>query len=322
MKSRNLFLGLIVLFIGIIALLGALNVIDFSWRIASRLWPFILILIGIAILPVKDYLKAILLLLTMGASVLLYHNEAVNHADRYSLSSLFRNWDWDNDNDNSKDEEEWDADKQGLISEHFSEPYGDYKKATLDIDFGAGNLEILPPCAELVTVNSTSSFTKYNFRTETNDEVANVFVKGKGGMNSTAKKIKNELSVAMSDHPAWDLNINTGASDCDFDLRPYRINHVDIDAGACKMNILLADNGTDITLDVDSGVSDINIEVPSSMGCRISVESALTSKDFPGFTMVNKGLYQTPGFNESEHKIFITFDCGVSTISVSRYETD
>ena len=50
MKSRNLFLGIIILFVGVIALLAALNVIDFSWIVAGKLWPMLLIIMGIAII--------------------------------------------------------------------------------------------------------------------------------------------------------------------------------------------------------------------------------------------------------------------------------
>ena len=51
MKSRNLFLGILILFIGVVALLASLDVIGFSWIIAWRLWPMLFIIAGIAILP-------------------------------------------------------------------------------------------------------------------------------------------------------------------------------------------------------------------------------------------------------------------------------
>lgn len=76
MKSRNIFIGLIFLFIGMIALLAAFNVFEFSWTLVWRLWPMLLILIGVMILPVKDWLKAILLVCTFVGSILLYRYEA------------------------------------------------------------------------------------------------------------------------------------------------------------------------------------------------------------------------------------------------------
>ena len=76
MKSRNLFLGIIILFVGVIALLAALNVIDFSWIVAWKLWPMLFIIMGIAILPVKEWLRAVLLLVALALCVLLYRQEA------------------------------------------------------------------------------------------------------------------------------------------------------------------------------------------------------------------------------------------------------
>ena len=76
MKSRNLFLGIILLFVGVVALLTSLDVIDFSWYVAGKLWPLLFIIAGVLILPVKDWLKAILLLATLFVGVLLYQYEA------------------------------------------------------------------------------------------------------------------------------------------------------------------------------------------------------------------------------------------------------
>lgn len=78
MKSRNLFIGIILLFIGVIALLAALNVFDFRWTLVWRLWPMLLIFIGVMVLPVKDWLKAILLILTLCGSVIMYHYEVTH----------------------------------------------------------------------------------------------------------------------------------------------------------------------------------------------------------------------------------------------------
>lgn len=78
MKSKNLFLGIILLFVGIVALLGTLDILEFSWRVVWRLWPMLLIVIGIIVLPVKDWLKLVLLLVSLAASVLLYRYELNN----------------------------------------------------------------------------------------------------------------------------------------------------------------------------------------------------------------------------------------------------
>lgn len=96
MKSRNLFLGIIILFVGVVALLASLDVIDFSWHVAYKLWPLLLIFLGVVILPVKEWLRAVLLIVLLGVGVLLYQNEAKDYAQRHPSSwvSSVKHW-WD-----------------------------------------------------------------------------------------------------------------------------------------------------------------------------------------------------------------------------------
>lgn len=75
MKSRNLILGVIILFVGVVSLLVSLDVVDFSWHIVAKLWPLLFVLVGVMVLPVKEWLKALLLLATLAIGVLLYQYE-------------------------------------------------------------------------------------------------------------------------------------------------------------------------------------------------------------------------------------------------------
>ena len=72
MKSRNWFMGVLFIAIGVVALLATLGVIDFSWRMAWKLWPMLLVIIGIVMLPVKDWLKTVLVVAALAVSVMLY----------------------------------------------------------------------------------------------------------------------------------------------------------------------------------------------------------------------------------------------------------
>ena len=100
MKSRNLFLGIIILFIGVVSLLASLDVIDFNWRIVWKLWPMLLIFTGIVVLPIKDWLKALLLVIALAVGVWLYQAESKKIAERYSSTWVgsIRQW-WDSFDD-------------------------------------------------------------------------------------------------------------------------------------------------------------------------------------------------------------------------------
>ena len=314
MKSRNLFLGIIVLFVGIVALLASFDVISFSWSVALHLWPMLLIFIGVAILPINDYLKSGLLVLLLALSCLLYHHEEKNHAGSFSWStSVNRN------KSNWKSDDDDDGNCESFVQE-FSEPFGPYSRATLNVEFGAGEFEVNRPCAELVTVKSYSDFVKYNFLVEKSDEHADVHVSyKKDGASGIRNKTNNELEIALSDVPLWTVNVETGASDCDFDFSPYKIEKLNIESGVSDLEIRLGDRGCDTELIVESGVSDINIEIPASMDCKIYVDSAIATKDFEGFEKLEKGIWQSFGYGSAEHSIVINLDCGVSDIDVERY---
>ena len=75
MKNKNLLLGIILLFVGVVALLASLDVIEFRWSIVWQLWPILLIIFGIMVLPVKDWLKVIMLLASLAGGILLYRYE-------------------------------------------------------------------------------------------------------------------------------------------------------------------------------------------------------------------------------------------------------
>lgn len=315
MKSKNIFLGIIILFVGVVALLSSLEVITLNWMVVLHLWPMLLILLGISILPINDYFKAALLVLALGAGMLLYQHESGVNPGRYSfnISKHFGNWDRD---DNNSDDDEFD---EGPYSQQYSEPFDVYSKATLNVDFGSGEIEFEKPSAELVKVNTESNYATYDFKTESLGDEANVFISTKKGANSISHNRENEMHIALNDNPVWDFTISTGAADCDFDFSPYKVGDISIESGVCDMDIRLGDKSDATTLNIKSGVSDIDIKVPYNTGCKVLVDSGISDKDFKGFDKIERGWYQTKNFGQTEKQIIINLECGVSDISIERY---
>ena len=315
MKSKNFIAGILILFIGVVALLAALNVFDFHWSIVMRLWPLILIIIGISILPLNDYLKGALILASLGIGCLLYHVEARDYKGN-PITRFFNNarsWNYDDDEDAVDDDEAFPFDQ------HFSEPYSNVEHATIDIDFGAGDIEMKAPCAELAKVDAESSFVKYSFRTEYGDDGAAIFVTGKGHTQNLKGKSENDLNIALSDMPVWSVNLDLGAADADLDFSPYKVADLMIDGGACDLDLKLGDSGCDTKVEINTGASDIDIKVPAGVDCEVVIDSAISGKDLIGFEKNEKGVWRTPGFGQGDHKIVIDIDCAVSDISVERY---
>ena len=102
MKSRNLFAGVLILFTGVIALLAVLNVFDFHWSTLWRLWPMFLIIMGIALLPLNEYVKTAILLIALALGCWLYHVEdrhyKGNPVTRF-INKHYPSWNWEDWND-------------------------------------------------------------------------------------------------------------------------------------------------------------------------------------------------------------------------------
>lgn len=320
MKSRNLFLGVIILFSGIIALLSVLNVFEFHWSILWRLWPVFLIIIGISLLPFKEYVKTLMLLVALGLGCWLYQAEAENYegnAITRFFNRTFSSWTWSNDDD--EDEEDADEQEAYATDQHFSEPYAEVERASIDIDFGAGDLEIKNPCAELVTVDAVSNFVKYSFRTEPKEGETAIFLNGKGHSNGSIKSATNDLKVALCTHPVWNFSLDMGAADADLDLSPYKVEKVVINGGACDLDLKLGNYGGNTVVDINTGASDIDIQVPTDAYCQINIKSAISGKDFTGFEKMANGQWQTPNYEQASTRIVINMSCAVSDVSVTRY---
>lgn len=296
MKSRNPILGLLVIFIGVVALLATFGVFTFHWSILLKLWPLILIIIGASLLPLNNLLRAILLLVTFGAGCVLYHVENKKYVDPAERIERFLGHD-----------------------QQFSEPYRDLEKASIEIEVGACDLTLQGPCAELVQADIQSSFVKYSLRTEHGENDAALYLTGRGHTRRLRRLNANDVKIALCDRNPWDFKLEMGAADAELDFSPYRMENIEIKGGACDIDMKLGDSGCDTRVDISTGVSDIEIEVPMGVDCEIQVESAITEKDFEGFERTETGCWRTPNFGQGDHCITLHLNCAISDISVKRY---
>jgi hypothetical protein len=94
---------------------------------------------------------------------------------------------------------------------------------------------------------------------------------------------------------------------------------VEIESGAASIRLRLGDRAEQCDVSINSGASSIRVEIPESVGCRVEVRAPLSSKKFHGFQKYSRNEYRTEGYETSERKVFISFDVGVSALTIQRY---
>lgn len=304
--------GLILLFIGGILLLDNLAIIDFYWRSVFHMWPIILIVIGVNLLvPKRGIGPLISIMVTIGAlAFLAYWGTIPPHRDRHTFSG------WDDER--SFDEEKRPEVSKGTFTHDYDTAFTD---AYLHIEGGAVAYEIAGTTDKLFSAEATSSFGSHHLETTTTGNVARLTFSMKNSRkgNWDFDTDENQANIKLNPNPSWHINLDMGAGEAEFDLTEYRVASLSFEGGAASFKARMGMPLQETVITAESGVANVEIEIPEDAACRIVIDSGLSSKDFPGFTKQNDGSYMTKNYAEATSRFTINLKGGLSAFSVRRY---
>ncbi len=311
MSYRKIFWGVMLVLIGTLFILKNVGVIYFDWVTIWRLWPLILILWGISLIPVKDYLKLIFSVAAIGLSILL-----VNRYDKTGYYSFgFRDHgphiEWDDSRDYNGDD----------VSQEMFQPLDSaLTRVELKLEAAAGDFRINQdqPEDKLLTFEKHGNVGNYSMTSRDEDSTRFIDLKIKES-NVRIKNRGNRVKIGLNPNPVWNFDLDIGAANVDFDLSPYKVEKLKLDGGAASMKIKLGDLSDLTNVKIDAGAASIDIRIPEGAGAEIDTDTALTSRNFKGFDKVKNGLYRTPGFDNASKKFYIEIDAAVSSLNIERY---
>ena len=302
MKFRNIFWGVILVFVGVLFLLQNFNVIHFEWMSLWRLWPVILILWGVSIIPANNWIKTGLVVIILSATVYFMVDQSVK---------------WNEDD--QFDFEAWDDNYDGNIDQAYTLTYEDsIPLARLSMDAAAGSFVISPSTDNLLDFETRGANVQYNYDLTKTDSMTSIKIE-REGVEVSHRNSKHEVKLKLNENPTWSLDFEVGASSMDLDLSDYKISNLDIAGGAASFTIKLGNASPVTTVNIDAGASSIEILVPESSGCDLKISSVLTDRNLEGFEKTDRGHYRTANFDQAENKIFLNVEAAVSSYSIIRY---
>ncbi|HEY0896572.1 MAG TPA: DUF5668 domain-containing protein [Sphingobacteriaceae bacterium] len=313
MKSDKIVWGLILVFIGTILLLDNFNVINFYWGSVWRLWPVMLILFGAEMLFARSskaggpWIAGIITLVVL-VFVGWYGS---THRPEHSRWSF----DWHNDDSDS-------SDSGDVRRNTFSEPYlSTISRAELNVSGGATSYELNDTTSNLFSADIEQRFGNYSLTKSSRDsmEVLTFQMNGKHRTRGRGNFSTNKAVLRLNSNPVWNINMEMGAGETDFDLSRFKVASLKLEGGAASFEVKLGEPVGTTNVDVQTGVADVDLDVPSSVGCRIEVETGLSSKDFEGFEKQSDGVYVTSNYQSAAKKIHIKLQGGISDFTVRRY---
>src|SRR5210317_857070 len=149
MKFRNIFWGIILILIGVLFILQNLNVVDFEWVRLWRLWPVLLVLWGVSILPANNWIKSGLLVVVLAGTVYFMLDQTIDwRADRNYLRN--HNFEFD--------------DSKTVINQDFDIPFEDsVSMAFLNFDAAAGSFYLNDTTSQLLSFTKRGRGGKYTY---------------------------------------------------------------------------------------------------------------------------------------------------------------
>lgn len=312
MNNTKVFWGTFLITLGVLFLMFQLDWINGGLDFMLNLWPLLIILWGVSLLNIAAVLKRILV--AISAILLSFIIVALFSA---GTSSIMKIKFWDRDHHEVKIEEmdkeyflEYDANKHDTIS--------------LELEAGAGEFEIGQPTDKLAKVHAKGVFTdiSLDYYEKENELEIEFDEDGDIKIDLDGDGISRSAYISLNPDVIWDMDFDVGASSFHADLTNYQVRELNVGSGAAEVDIKIGDLYESVRIFVDAGVSSVKLAVPESFGCEIYEDTGLSGLDFDNFIKEKSGVYRTGNFDDSDKKIYIEIDGGISDFNIKRYNQD
>lgn len=299
MNFSKVFWGLLVIFIGACLLMvnfGLMN--SESFEQIWRLWPVVLIALGLSIMArgsgkiASGFLGVLSFVILIG-----FFGAFLHPATRPFLTK-----------------ETVEA-KKTIIAEPINE---DATLAKIDISVGAANLDISGGSSQLIEGEIDSNFVSVETERDFVDKT-DVFKINSKGTSFPFLHGKNDWQLSLSDQLPIELSVNAGAVDATIDLANTKTKKFTYKAGATTANITFPKDIDLAQADINVGASTVTLGIPQDVGVKISAKTGATSNNFTAFGLEKNGdVYQSKSYDTFAKKLEINLETGASSIELKK----
>jgi hypothetical protein len=195
---------------------------------------------------------------------------------------------------------------------------GDVERAVLELDMGAGELDVHGGARELLEATFTYNVTKWKPQVDYHAEgkEGRVTIRQGDAEGIPIGDTKNKWDISLNESIAYDLKIEMGAGQGILDLRDIQLSGLDIDGGVGELKLdLSGERDRDLDVDIDGGVGSATIYLPEEIGVKVTVDGGIGSVNARGLYKRN-GSYTNDAFGESDVSITIRIDAGIGSIDL------
>lgn len=302
--SNKIATGIWLLFLGSVFLLHNLHIIDFNFVGALKLWPLILVSIGIGFLfQNRSYGPWIIAGSNIILCSIIFYQGNTSDDTFFSGATIM---------DDSEDSTFIPANTVGLLHEL------DGDRVKLKFNGGAAkfimNSKLNPDSLFRASTNSPSSSLTLKSEGEGNTDLTlNTKVK-------SSKSGNNSIYVDLNADPIWDLEYNVGAASIRGDFKNLKLGSLTVNSGASSMEVYLPTPMAGNTpIEISTAASNIKLYIPKGSACRVETDAILSNNRFDDIPETSGDYRQTNGFAQASNRYDIKVEGAANSLSILRY---
>jgi len=338
MKANKIFKGFTFVLIGIILLANTLEILEWSvWSNIIKLWPLLIVSLGLSLIfrgKSLSFMGPLIIFLGIIAGVgasymgISFEGEVVREVKTLSREIVI---------EVEKVPETEIAPEVEITPEIETAPdtettletevvletkeYPEIERASIELNLDVGKLtmgESTPLLYECVSQYRYKEFEPFEKFSQSEKEANILIYHSPITKKVISNNIKNNWQLKLNNQIIYNLSIKTGAIDTDCNLSDFRVEKLYIESGASNINLVVPNYNSKIN--IDTGVSNIDIAIARNVGATVNIDSGIAIKDLDDFIKRND-TYISHNYSESEFKTEIEIDCGVSNINIHYTDT-
>jgi hypothetical protein len=195
---------------------------------------------------------------------------------------------------------------------------GDARSVRVEIDMGAGDLEVTGGAEKLLEADFAYNVAILKPVVEFRDGtlvVRQPETRGAPDLRGIAG-FRNEWGLRLYDDVPMDLSVKVGAGASDLLLAGLSLTRLDVNLGAGTYTIdLSGDWARDLNITIDAGAAAVNLRLPSDVGARVQVDEGPHTVEAAGLTR-DGDAYTNAAYGVSDVTLLVDLNVGVGQINL------
>lgn len=294
MKNRNMILGFIFIVLGCFCILDNFDMIDFKISFIlsgiADLWPLFLVVIGINLIVKNKTIEKILWILVV---IIIF---SYSFFMSYNNSSIMP--------ENSY--------KSIILEDKITE-------GKADLDIGATQFDIISGTTDFSTLSSTHQF---DYEVKTQNTVQTIYISNSDkSADFLDEKTDRSMKLNLNESIPWNFDINCGAVNARLDLKNIDVQELNLDAGAGRIQVDLGRKSKNTDIHINSGVSQIVLNIPRESGLKVTLDGALNSTNLRELDLIEKSnhFFLSDNYNKASSNYNIDAEMGVGNFKINYY---